>query len=57
METLLVARNRRMVQRLQAALARESVFVAIGALHLPGAEGVLAGLAAAGFELRPLAVR
>lgn len=57
METLLVARNRRMVERLQISLAREAVFVAIGALHLPGADGVLAGLAAAGFELRPVPVR
>lgn len=54
METLLYARNRRMVERLRAPLAEGGAFVAIGALHLPGEKGVLAGLVAAGYQVRPL---
>jgi uncharacterized protein YbaP (TraB family) len=57
METLLTARNARMAERLAAPLAEGGVFAAIGALHLPGADGVLAHLAAAGLTLRPLPSR
>lgn len=57
MATLLTARNARMAERLVPQLAEGSAFVAIGALHLPGPEGVLARLAAAGLALRPLPSR
>lgn len=43
-------RNQRFAQRLQPLLAENGVFVAIGAAHLVGPGGVLARLAAAGFE-------
>lgn len=57
LEQLLFARNRRMIERLQAPLAQGGTFVALGALHLPGLRGVLAGLDAAGFRVRPLPLR
>jgi hypothetical protein len=48
------ARNRRMVASLLPLLAEGTVFVAVGALHLPGESGLIAGLREAGFELSPL---
>lgn len=57
MASLLIKRNRRMVTRLEVPLAKGNAFVAIGALHLPGADGVLALLVAQGYRVRPLASR
>lgn len=48
------ARNRRMLESLRALLAESRVFVATGALHLPGESGLIALLRAEGFELEPL---
>jgi len=48
---LLTGRNRSMVERMRAALDRGGVFVAIGALHLPGSDGVLNLLREAGYEI------
>ncbi|MGH8598565.1 MAG: TraB/GumN family protein, partial [Gammaproteobacteria bacterium] len=53
-ERLLVERNRRMAERMQPHLEVGDAFIAIGALHLPGADGVLARLAARGYRVRPL---
>jgi uncharacterized protein len=53
-EALLTTRNRRMAERLQPFLDAGGAFIAIGALHLPGADGVLAQLAARGFQVRPV---
>ncbi len=50
------ARNHRMFRALLPLLAKQRVFVAVGALHLPGREGLLTLLRGAGFELRPLAM-
>jgi uncharacterized protein YbaP (TraB family) len=50
------ARNHRMLQALLPLLAKQRVFVAVGALHLPGKEGLLTLLRQAGFDLRPLAM-
>jgi len=52
LEQLLYARNERMVERLRPHLSTGSVFVAVGALHLPGERGLLAALAARGWRLR-----
>ena len=49
-------RNRRMVDGALGYLARGRVFIAVGALHLPGETGLIAQLRAAGFELEPLAL-
>jgi hypothetical protein len=51
MAQLLDARNRRMVQRMEAYLKQGSAFIAVGALHLPGRQGVLSLLAKKGYRV------
>jgi len=48
---LLSDRNRVMVERMQQALTGGNVFIAIGAMHLPGADGVLSLLAQQGYTI------
>jgi len=43
-----------MIQRALPHLERGGVFIAIGALHLPGSTGVLARLERAGFTVEPV---
>jgi hypothetical protein len=50
----ITARNRRMVETLLPELAEHRVFVAVGALHLPGESGLIRLLRRAGYELAPL---
>ncbi|MDR2244502.1 MAG: TraB/GumN family protein [Burkholderiales bacterium] len=51
-EKMLFSRNKRFVERLQPHLASDRpVFVAVGALHLGGDQGVLALLRAQGFNI------
>lgn len=50
-DRLLTARNRVMVDRMQTALETGKAFIAVGALHLPGEEGILALLERRGFEI------
>jgi uncharacterized protein YbaP (TraB family) len=54
MARVLHARNQRMAQRLLPQFAQGGAFVAVGALHLPGANGLLARFKAAGYTLRAL---
>jgi uncharacterized protein YbaP (TraB family) len=54
MNRLLVQRNQRMAERLQPRLQEGNAFVAVGALHLPGKDGLLALLEARGYKVRPL---
>ncbi|MGR9089273.1 MAG: TraB/GumN family protein [Gammaproteobacteria bacterium] len=51
MDVLLRQRNHRMVERMRKRLERGGAFVAIGALHLPGPEGVLKLLQSDGFSI------
>ena len=51
MQCAVADRNQRFAQRLPALLSLGGAFVAIGAAHLVGPQGVLARLAAAGFNL------
>lgn len=50
----LTERNHRMAERLEPILAEGGAFVAVGALHLPGPEGLFALLQAEGWEIVPL---
>jgi uncharacterized protein YbaP (TraB family) len=53
-ESGIVDRNLRMAERLLSYLDDDTVFVAVGALHLPGESGLLNTLRRNGFELNPL---
>ena len=53
-DKLLSRRNRLMVDRMQAVLTGGNAFIAVGALHLPGEEGVLALLQQRGFDITPV---
>lgn len=53
-EVLMARRNRAWISALEAAAARGRVLAAFGALHLPGHDGVLALLAAAGWQITRL---
>jgi hypothetical protein len=48
------ARNQRMIDSLTSLLDSGTVFIAVGALHLPGKSGLVSLLRARGFELEPL---
>ncbi len=51
---LLAQRNQLWMTRLQGVFVRGGAFVAVGAAHLPGPEGLLAQLSAAGFVVTRL---
>ena len=48
---LIEQRNARWIEELQPLLLRGGCFVAVGAIHLAGSDGLLAGLAARGFNV------
>jgi uncharacterized protein len=48
---LLTDRNKIMIDRMQSVLQEGSAFIAIGALHLPGDDGVIAGLSQQGYKI------
>ena len=52
MQALLVDRNSRMAARMRPMLEQGGAFIAIGALHLTGADGVLALLEKQGYQLQ-----
>jgi uncharacterized protein YbaP (TraB family) len=54
MEQGIDARNRRMFETLSPLLEQHTVFTAVGALHLPGPEGLIALLRGAGYRLAAL---
>ncbi len=51
---LIIKRNHRMAERAAPLLAEGNVFIAVGALHLPGEEGVVELLRQAGYKLTPI---
>lgn len=53
-DALLVNRNRAWIPRIEALAAEGSVFVAVGAGHLPGEQGVLRLLREAGYTVDPV---
>jgi uncharacterized protein YbaP (TraB family) len=54
MEQILTRRNHRMVERMAPHFKQGKVFVAVGALHLVGDEGVIALLRKRGYTVTPL---
>lgn len=50
-DRLIIERNHRMIKRLEPLLQQQRLFIAVGALHLPGAQGLLALLEAKGYRL------
>ncbi|HEY9201031.1 MAG TPA: TraB/GumN family protein [Gammaproteobacteria bacterium] len=57
MHRLLTARNQRMAQRMLPYLQQGNAFIAIGALHLPGQDGVLQLLQQQGYSVAPVDIR
>ena len=53
-QRIIIDRNHRMAERAAPILADGNVFIAVGALHLPGKEGVVELLRSEGFTLTPV---
>jgi uncharacterized protein YbaP (TraB family) len=53
-EDLVRTRNRRMAERAEVILKKGNAFIAVGALHLPGEEGLVALLRKAGYKVSPV---
>jgi uncharacterized protein YbaP (TraB family) len=53
-ETLLDQRNRNWIPVIEGLMAESPVFVAVGAAHLPGPEGVVSLLKKAGYTVEPV---
>jgi hypothetical protein len=53
-DRLLNARNLRMLDRMIPALHNGRVFIAVGALHLPGDTGLIRGLREKGYRVTPV---
>lgn len=54
MKRLLTDRNKRMLERMEPYLAAGGAFIAVGALHLPGDDGLLELLEARGYRVSPV---
>jgi uncharacterized protein len=54
MARLLTQRNTRMVDRMRSRLEEGNAFIAVGAAHLPGTDGLLALLERAGWRVTPV---
>jgi uncharacterized protein len=55
MTEMLKNRNQRWLDQLPALMEKESLFIAVGAGHLVGIEGLIKGLQAKGYTLKPVA--
>ncbi len=53
-QTLLTDRNIKMSERIQKLIKEQSVFIAVGAGHLPGREGIISMLTRAGYIVEPV---
>jgi len=54
MKRLLWDRNQLMVERMQSRLDKGGVFVAVGAMHLAGEQGILNLLESVGYQVKPI---
>lgn len=52
-ETMITARNKTMAEKAEPLLAAGNAFIAVGALHLPGAEGLVELFRKAGYTVTP----
>jgi uncharacterized protein YbaP (TraB family) len=55
MTELLKNRNNRWLEQLPTMMQKQSLFIAVGAGHLVGDEGLIKGLQAKGYSLKPVA--
>lgn len=53
-QTLLTDRNIKMSERIKKLIKEQSVFIAVGAGHLPGQEGIINMLTRAGYNVEPV---
>jgi uncharacterized protein YbaP (TraB family) len=53
-KNLLTDRNKKMTERIQPIINEQSTFIAIGAGHLPGNEGIINLLSNAGYIIKPV---
>jgi len=53
-KALILERNDRMAERMIPMVVEGGYFVAVGAMHLPGDNGLLQQLAEAGFDVSPI---
>ncbi len=53
-KNLLTDRNRKMSERIQTMIGEQPTFIAIGAGHLPGKEGIINILTKAGYKIEPV---
>lgn len=53
-QEIITDRNYRMAERLEPLLWEQSVFIAVGAGHLPGNAGIIALLRKSGFTIQPI---
>ncbi len=54
LDVVLWQRNRRMAERMLPHLKKGGAFIAVGALHLPGVDGVLDLLVKRGYDVQPI---
>jgi uncharacterized protein YbaP (TraB family) len=54
LDKLLDERNQNWISQIEALVAKESVFIAVGAGHLPGPKGVIELLRKQGYQVNPL---
>ncbi|WP_293784550.1 TraB/GumN family protein [uncultured Pedobacter sp.] len=57
MTEMLKNRNQRWLDQLPALMEKESLFIAVGAGHLVGTEGLIKGLQVKGYTLKPIATK
>jgi uncharacterized protein len=55
-QEIITDRNYRMAERLEPMLREQSVFIAVGAGHLPGNDGIIALLRKSGFTIQPIII-
>ncbi len=53
-KNLLTDRNVRMAERIQTMINKQQIFIAVGAGHLPGREGIISLLKDAGYNIEPV---